>query len=70
MWKDYLSGYLKHNRTSGVSVMLAAFLSALLLSLLCSLSYNLWFYEVERLKAEEGDWQARMTGEITEAELA
>lgn len=70
MWRDYLSGYLKQNRTSGVSVMLAAFLSALLLSLLCSLSYNLWFYEVERLKAEEGDWQARMTGEITEAELA
>ena len=48
MWKDYSKGYLKHNRASGISVMTAAFISALLLSLLCSLFYNLWAYEVER----------------------
>lgn len=40
MWKDYLSGYIKNNRSSGISVMIAAFISALLLSLLCGLFYN------------------------------
>lgn len=49
--------------------MIAAFISALLLSLLCSLFYNLWTYEIARLKAEEGGWQGRIAGEIDEAEL-
>lgn len=53
----------KTNRTSGISIMAASFISALLLSVLCSLFYNLWIYETERLKAEEGGWQARILGE-------
>nr|WP_302141591.1 ABC transporter permease [uncultured Schaedlerella sp.] len=65
MWKDYSKGYLKNNRASGISVMTAAFISALLLSLLCSLFYNLWAYEVERVKADVGDWEGRLTGEIS-----
>ena len=65
MWKDYSKGYLKHNRASGISVMTAAFISALLLSLLCSLFYNLWAYEVERVKADVGDWEGRLNGEIS-----
>jgi len=64
MWKDYSSGYLKNNRASCLSVMVAAFISALLLSLLCSLFYNLWNYEVERIKVEEGGWQGRLAGAI------
>ena len=62
MWKDYSKGYLKNNRASGISVMTAAFISALLLSLLCSLFYNLWAYEVERVKADVGDWEGRLNG--------
>lgn len=64
MWKDYSKSYLKNNRASAISVMTAAFISALLLSLLCSLFYNLWGYEVERVKAETGAWEGRLTGEI------
>ena len=64
MWKDYSVSYIKNNRASGISVVVAAFISALLLSLLCSLFYNLWIYEIERLKVEEGDWQGRIIGEI------
>ncbi len=60
MWKDYLSGYIKNNRASSRSVMAAAFIAALLLSLLCSMFYNLWTYEIHRLKVEEGDWQGRI----------
>lgn len=59
MWREYSSGYLKNNRASAVSVRTAAFISSLLLSLLGSLFYNMWKYEVERLR-EEGDRYALM----------
>lgn len=62
MWKDYSSGYMKNNRSSGVSIRIAAFISALLLSLLCSLFYNAWKYEVERIRQDEGSWQSRIVG--------
>ena len=64
MWKDYSLSYIKNNRSSGLSVMIAAFISARLLSLLCGLYYNAWKYEVERIRREEGGWQSRMVGEI------
>lgn len=69
MWKDYLSGYIKNNRSSGISVMIAAFISALLLSLLCGLFYNAWKYEVERIELEEGGWQSRIVGELDQEEI-
>ena len=69
MWKEYSSGYLKKNRASSISVMTAAFISALLLSLLCGEFYNLWKYEVERIELEEGGWQSRIVGELDEADI-
>lgn len=62
MWKDYSSGYIKNNRSSGITVIIAAFISALLLSLLCSFFYNAWKYEVERIKLDEGGWHSRIVG--------
>lgn len=62
MWRDYSSGYIKNNHSSGITIMIAAFISALLLSLLCGLFYNTWKYEVERIELEEGSWQSRITG--------
>lgn len=59
MWREYSSGYLKNNRSAAVSVMTAAFISSLLLSLLSCQFYNMWKYEVERLRAE-GDQYALM----------
>lgn len=69
MWKDYSSGYIKNNRSSGISIMIAAFISALLLSLLCGLFYNAWKYEVERIKREEGGWQSRIIGDIDKVDI-
>ncbi len=69
MWKDYSSGYIKNNRSSGLSVMIAAFISALLLSLLCGLFYNAWKYEVERIELEEGGWQSRIIGELAPEDI-
>ena len=62
MWKDYSSGYIRNNRASSISVVVAAFISALFLSLLCCLFFNYWNYEVESVVLEEGDWHGRITG--------
>jgi len=64
MWKEYLSGYLKNNHLSSISVIIATFISALLLSLLCGEFYNMWKYEIERIELEEGGWQSRIAGEF------
>ncbi len=59
MWREYSSGYLKNNRAAAAAVMTAALISSLLLSLLGCLFYNMWKYEVERLRAA-GDQYALM----------
>ena len=69
MWREYSSGYIRNNRSSGITVIVAAFLSALLLSLLCGVFYNLWKYDVERIEREEGSWQSRITGEFDPEEI-
>lgn len=69
MWKDYSSSYIKNNRSSGAAVIIATFISALLLSLLCCLFYNAWKYEVERIELEEGSWQSRITLELSSEDI-
>ena len=69
MWKDYSSGYIKNNRSSGISVMIAAFISALLLSLLLGLFYNAWKYQIESIEQEEGGWQSRIVGEFSQEDI-
>ena len=70
MWRDYSSGYIKNNRASGISIKVAAFIAALFLSFLCSLFYNFWVYEVEKITLDEGDWQGRITGQISGEDLS
>ncbi|MFR3792046.1 MAG: FtsX-like permease family protein [Blautia massiliensis (ex Durand et al. 2017)] len=61
MWNVYSRSYLTHNRAARRTVTAAALAAAFFLSLVCSLFYNLWAYEVERILLEEGGWQARIT---------
>lgn len=69
MWKDYVSGSIKNNRSSSLTVRLSAFIAALLLSLLCGLFYNAWKYEVERIILEQGGWHSRITGAFNEEQI-
>ncbi len=69
MWKDYSWSSLKNNRASNLSVVIAAFISALLLSLLCGLFYNMWKYEIERLTLEEGGWHSRLEGDLDQEDI-
>lgn len=70
MWKDYSFQSIKKNRASSISIMAAAFISTLFLSLLCCLAYNFWIYDVEQIVLEEGNWQARITGLPDKADLS
>ena len=63
MWKDYSKSYMKNNRASSVSIMAAAFIASMFLSLLCSIAYNFWNYDIEKIILEEGDWQGRIVCE-------
>ena len=63
MWKDYSKSYIKNNRASSISIMAAALVATMFLSLLCSIAYNFWAYEVEQIILEEGDWQGRIVCE-------
>ena len=64
MWREFSREFIRKNRASSISVIAAAFLSALFLSLLCSLFFNFWRYEIEQITLDEGGWQARITGEF------
>ncbi|MDE7178740.1 MAG: ABC transporter permease [Lachnospiraceae bacterium] len=69
MWKDYSKSYIKNNPASSMSVMAAALVAAMFLSLLCSIGYNFWIYDIENIVLEEGDWQGRIVGRIDENDL-
>lgn len=70
MWKNYSIDYIKNNRASGISIAAASFIAALFLSFLCCLFYNFWLDSIEGTKLEDGSWHGRITGEISEDELA
>ncbi len=71
MWKNYSKSYIKNNRASSMSIVAAAFIATMFLSLLCSLAYNFWVYEIEKITVEEGDWQGRIVCEkFDEADLS
>lgn len=63
MWKDYSRSYIKKNRASSVSIMAAVLAAAMFLSCVCSIAYNFWAYDVEKIMLEEGGWQGRIVCE-------
>ena len=64
VWSD-----IRKNRASSVSIISAALIASLLLSILCGFFYNIWAYDVEAVVLEEGDWQARIVGKVSGEEL-
>lgn len=69
MWKDYSRNFIKNNRASSTSIMVAALIATLFLSFLSSIFYNFWVYDIENIVIEEGDWQGRITGDIDQEDL-
>lgn len=69
MWKEYSRDYIKNNRGTGMSIMVAAFIAALFLSFLCNLFYNFWLDNIEGVKQELGDWHGRIAGELDAGDM-
>lgn len=69
MWKEYSLSYVRKNRASSISIMSAALIASMLLSLLCSFFYNMWVYDVESVILEEGDWHGRIVAELNEDDI-
>ena len=64
MWENYGKSYIKNNRASSVSIMAAAFIATMFLSLLVSLAYNFWAYDNEKALLETGkgrEWTPLLT---------
>ncbi len=68
MWKDYSRSYIKNNRASSVSIMAAVLAAAMFLSCVCSIAYNFWAYDVEKIMLEEGGWQGRIVCETLDSD--
>ncbi len=66
MWKEYSFSYIKKNKISSISIMVAALISAMFLSLITCVFYNMWIDNINRIVSEEGDWQAKIIGSISE----
>ncbi len=66
MWKEYSTSYIKNNKTTSVSLMVAALISAMFLSLITSVFYNMWIDNINQIVKDEGDWQAKITVSISE----
>ena len=69
MWKEYSFSYIKSNKASSISVIVASLIATLFLSLLCSLFFNFWIYETDGIIAEEGNWHGRITVSADAIEL-
>ena len=59
MWKDYSISYTKKNKATSISIMVAAFVSALFISLLCSLLYNMFVDNEKRFLDNTSALQAQ-----------
>lgn len=69
MWKDYSLSYIRKNRATSISVMVAALISSFFLSFLCSVFYNAWKYDIDSIIIKEGDWQGRIVGALSKEDL-
>jgi putative ABC transport system permease protein len=70
MWKEYSSSYIKSNRGSRISVIVASLIATLFLSLICSLFFNFWTYEIDGIIAEEGNWHGRLIASTDTMDIA
>jgi putative ABC transport system permease protein len=65
LWYEYSLNYIKNNKAASTSMVVAALISSLLLSLTCGVFYNIWTDEVRMIRLLEGDWEGRLVGDFT-----
>lgn len=66
MYKEYFADYFKKNKASCATILVAAFISALFLSLITGVFYNMWKDNINKVITNEGDWHVRITEDLSE----
>ncbi len=69
MWKEYSMNHIKNNKSTSISIMVAALIASLFISLICGVFYNMWADNIARLIQKEGDWQGRLVGSISKDDI-
>lgn len=69
MWKDYSLNYIKKNKTTSVSIIVAVLIASVFISCITGVFYNMWIDNIHRIVGEEGDWQGRLIGEFSAADI-
>ncbi len=70
LWREYSLSYIKENKASTISILIASLIASALLSLLCGVFYNIWIDETTRIKQQEGEWHAKITGDLSEEDIS
>lgn len=66
MWKEYSLNSIRHNRAASFSIAIAALIASMLLSLTTGVFFNIWADDVRSILLEEGDWQGKLTGTLSQ----
>ncbi len=61
--------FRRAKRPAAIGAAAVSCFAVLFLTMLCTLFYNIWLDDLRRLTAAEGDWQLRITGQFSEAQL-
>lgn len=69
-WKDYSIDYVKRNKATSISVLAAAFITSLLLSLLCGVFYNIWKDDIQLIRGKEGGWHGKIKAALSAEDIA
>ncbi len=65
--KEYTLNYIKQNKHTSITILLAIFIATALISLTCGVFYNIWVSDMQEIRDKEGDWHGKLTGAISEA---
>ena len=69
MWREYSKSYIRNNKTYSSSVIITVMIASLFISFICTLFYNMWTDNIRRIISEEGDWQGKLSGAISEEDI-
>ena len=58
--KEYTLDYIRHNKKSSITIMIAILIATILLSALCGFLYTMYTDEIRLTIIRNGDWHAEL----------
>lgn len=69
MWKEYSISHMKKNKASCITIIIGVMIASMFLSLITTLFYNMWMDNINQVIQKEGDWQAKIIGNLTDVQF-